>query len=156
MKKNIRDQNALWLNWEYLSAEDWAVAMHGKPSPQTDGTAKYFWLMGFDERSGGLLREKNYAELIDFDTDAFRKRLGLPFKNAPEWLRVRLPKPDMGRLAENVAGRRRTDNPAVGGRTDYRQPETGLRHSFGLFDERRRQHANRPCPAGSDTVCPSG
>ena len=42
--------------------------------------------MGFDERSGGLLREKNYAELIDFDTDAFRKRLGLPFKNAPEWL----------------------------------------------------------------------
>ena len=86
VKKNIRDQNALWLNWEYLSAEDWAVAMHGKPSPQTDGTAKYFWLMGFDERSGGLLREKNYAELIDFDTDAFRKRLGLPFKNAPEWL----------------------------------------------------------------------
>ena len=46
VKKNIRDQNALWLNWEYLSAEDWAVAMHGKPSPQTDGTAKYFWLMG--------------------------------------------------------------------------------------------------------------
>jgi len=63
VKKSIARQKALWLNWEYLSAEEWAAAMHGKPSPQADGTEKFFWLMGFDERGGGLLREKNYAEL---------------------------------------------------------------------------------------------
>lgn len=58
VKKSIARQKALWLNWEYLSAEEWAAAMHGKPSPQADGTEKFFWLMGFDERGGGLLREK--------------------------------------------------------------------------------------------------
>ncbi|KPN71307.1 elongation factor P maturation arginine rhamnosyltransferase EarP [Neisseria sp. 83E34] len=82
----IRTRQALWLNWEYLSAESWAEAMHGKPSPQTDGQQKYFWLMGFTERSGGLLREKNYAELVQYQAEDFRKSLCLSEKTAPEWL----------------------------------------------------------------------
>ncbi|HFC6393667.1 elongation factor P maturation arginine rhamnosyltransferase EarP [Neisseria bacilliformis] len=86
VKKSIARQKALWLNWEYLSAEEWAAAMHGKPSPQADGTEKFFWLMGFDERGGGLLREKNYTELCRCDPPLFRRQLGLPERNAPEWL----------------------------------------------------------------------
>lgn len=54
----IRDHAALWLNWEYLTAETWAENMHLLPSPQTDGTEKFFYFMGFSEQSGGLLREQ--------------------------------------------------------------------------------------------------
>ncbi|MDO4640890.1 MAG: elongation factor P maturation arginine rhamnosyltransferase EarP [Neisseria sp.] len=80
----MRQHRPLWLNWEYLSAEHWAEAMHAKPSPQTDSQQKYFWLMGFTERSGGLLREHNYCHNID--TANLRKTLMLPQKSTPEWL----------------------------------------------------------------------
>lgn len=86
VEKAIGENRALWLNWEYLSAEEWASAMHGKPSPQADGTPKYFWLMGFDQRGGGLLRERDYALRCGFDGDALRRRLKLPPKTSPEWL----------------------------------------------------------------------
>ena len=80
----VRTHRPLWLNWEYLSAEPWAEAMHGKPSLQADGTEKYFWLMGFSETSGGLLREAGYlkkqqAFLANPAAQAaLRHRLGLP------------------------------------------------------------------------------
>ncbi|MDO4693728.1 MAG: elongation factor P maturation arginine rhamnosyltransferase EarP [Eikenella sp.] len=81
---HIRRSRALWLNWEYLSAEDWAETMHGKPSLQADGTDKFFWLMGFSTESGGLLRENDYAKrrrvfLQDAAAQsALRAALGLP------------------------------------------------------------------------------
>ena len=80
----VRTHRQLWLNWEYLSAEPWAEAMHGKPSLQADGAEKYFWLMGFSETSGGLLREAGYlkkqqAFLANPAAQAaLRRRLGLP------------------------------------------------------------------------------
>lgn len=49
----------IWLNWEYLSAEDWAIRTHTMKSLQNNGLDKYFWQMGFCEQSGGLLREKS-------------------------------------------------------------------------------------------------
>ena len=81
---DVRAHRPLWLNWEYLSAEPWAEAMHGKPSLQADGAEKYFWLMGFSETSGGLLREAGYlkkqqAFLANPAAQAaLRRRLGLP------------------------------------------------------------------------------
>lgn len=48
----------LWLNLEYLSAEDWVEGCHGLASPQANGMAKYFWFPGFTARTGGLLRER--------------------------------------------------------------------------------------------------
>ncbi|MDO5686015.1 MAG: elongation factor P maturation arginine rhamnosyltransferase EarP [Neisseria sp.] len=57
VRKIIQKNNSLWLNWEYLTAEDWAEELHLMPSPQADGTQKYFYFMGFGEKSGGLLRE---------------------------------------------------------------------------------------------------
>lgn len=81
----IKKNHAIWLNWEYLSAENWAEAMHAKPSPQIGGIEKFFWLMGFTEHSGGLLREQNYPYLSNHNEN-LRKTLKLPTKIAPEWL----------------------------------------------------------------------
>ncbi|MHC6224649.1 elongation factor P maturation arginine rhamnosyltransferase EarP [Pseudomonas sp. X10] len=47
----------LWLNLEYLSAEDWVDGCHGLPSPQANGLRKVFFFPGFTEKTGGLLRE---------------------------------------------------------------------------------------------------
>ncbi|QYX50526.1 elongation factor P maturation arginine rhamnosyltransferase EarP [Pseudomonas sp. S07E 245] len=47
----------LWLNLEYLSAEDWVEGCHGLPSPQPNGLRKVFFFPGFTARTGGLLRE---------------------------------------------------------------------------------------------------
>lgn len=48
----------LWLNLEYLSAEDWTLGCHGLPSPHPRlPLRQYFYFPGFDPRCGGLLRE---------------------------------------------------------------------------------------------------
>nr|WP_225776840.1 elongation factor P maturation arginine rhamnosyltransferase EarP [Pseudomonas sp. Marseille-Q3773] len=48
---------ALWLNLEYLSAEDWVEGCHGLPSPQGNGLRTVFFFPGFTAGTGGLLRE---------------------------------------------------------------------------------------------------
>lgn len=57
----IRDKSPapLWLNLEYLSAEDWTLGCHGLPSPQGGGLQKFFFFPGFVDGSGGLLRERD-------------------------------------------------------------------------------------------------
>lgn len=50
----------VWLNLEYLSAEDWTAGCHGLPSPQA-GLQKHFFFPGFVPGTGGLLREREYA-----------------------------------------------------------------------------------------------
>ncbi|AYC35093.1 elongation factor P maturation arginine rhamnosyltransferase EarP [Pseudomonas cavernae] len=49
----------LWLNLEYLSAEDWVGGCHGLPSPQGNGLQKFFFFPGFTGDTGGLLRESD-------------------------------------------------------------------------------------------------
>ena len=51
-----------WINLDYLSAESWVAGCHGLPSvhPQL-GLTKYFYFPGFDQQTGGLLVEANYA-----------------------------------------------------------------------------------------------
>ena len=48
----------LWLNVDYLSAEDWVAGFHGRPSPQANGLVRYFIYPGFSPQTGGLLREQ--------------------------------------------------------------------------------------------------
>jgi uncharacterized repeat protein (TIGR03837 family) len=49
----------LWLNLEYLSAEDWVEGCHGLPSPHPRlPLQKYFFFPGFTPRTGGLLCEQ--------------------------------------------------------------------------------------------------
>lgn len=52
-----RELPPLWLNLEYLSAEDWVSACHGLPSLQANGLQKFFFFPGFNAATGGLLRE---------------------------------------------------------------------------------------------------
>ena len=53
-----RERKVLWLNLEYLSAEDWVEGCHGLPSMQSNGLSKFFFFPGFTPGSGGLLRER--------------------------------------------------------------------------------------------------
>ncbi|WP_422909157.1 elongation factor P maturation arginine rhamnosyltransferase EarP [Pseudomonas sp. MAC6] len=53
-----RKRKVLWLNLEYLSAEDWVEGCHGLPSLQSNGLSKFFFFPGFTTGSGGLLRER--------------------------------------------------------------------------------------------------
>lgn len=52
----------VWINLEYLSAEDYVERSHGLRSPQRDGQNKWFFYPGFTPRTGGLLRERGLAE----------------------------------------------------------------------------------------------
>ncbi len=80
----------LWINLEYLSAEDWVPRMHGLPSPIMSGPArgwtKHFVFPGFTPETGGLLRE---ADLLQrqarFDRTAARQQLA-PELSAEGWL----------------------------------------------------------------------
>jgi uncharacterized repeat protein (TIGR03837 family) len=55
----------VWLNLEYLSAEDYVERSHGLPSPQLAGPGaglrKWFYYPGFTPSTGGLLRERAIA-----------------------------------------------------------------------------------------------
>ncbi|UTW11748.1 elongation factor P maturation arginine rhamnosyltransferase EarP [Marinobacterium rhizophilum] len=84
-----RPRPSLWLNLEYLSAEDWVGGCHGLPSLQPKGLQKFFFFPGFTRDTGGLVRE---AGLIQqrrcFQSGAgekerFLKTLGItPEKNS--------------------------------------------------------------------------
>ena len=91
--ERMRQCRPLWLNWEYLTAEDWAVGLHAMSSLQPNGLEKYFWFMGIDADSGGLLREPDYlAEREKFRQQpqlqqAFRQEYGLPLQHTGQlWL----------------------------------------------------------------------
>jgi hypothetical protein len=47
-----RGARRLWLNLEYLSAEDWVAGCHGLPSPQPGGLQKFFFFPGFAAGTG--------------------------------------------------------------------------------------------------------
>ncbi len=78
-----RPRQPLWLNLEYLSAEDWVGGCHSLPSPQANGLQKFFFFPGFTADTGGLLREGDLlARRQAFQADpaareAFLARLGV-------------------------------------------------------------------------------
>ncbi len=55
-----RAPQALWINLEYLSAENWVADCHGLSSPQAHlpSLNKYFFFPGFTADTGGLLCER--------------------------------------------------------------------------------------------------
>lgn len=83
-----RPRQSLWLNLEYLSAEDWVAGCHGLPSPQAEGLSKFFFFPGFCAATGGLLREQElFAARDAFQVDAlvqreFLLRLGVEVESA--------------------------------------------------------------------------
>jgi uncharacterized repeat protein (TIGR03837 family) len=74
-----REQQPVWINLEYLSAEDWVPRMHGLPSPVMSGPAKgwtkHFFYPGFTPETGGLLRETSLLQRQQtFDRQAWRQK----------------------------------------------------------------------------------
>ncbi|ENO85623.1 hypothetical protein C666_15020 [Thauera linaloolentis 47Lol = DSM 12138] len=58
-----RQPAPVWINLEYLSAEDWVSGCHAMASPHPRlPLVKHFFFPGFDDGSGGLLRERGLLE----------------------------------------------------------------------------------------------
>ena len=70
-----RERTPLWMNLDYLSAEDWVVGCHRLPSVKFKGVQKYFFFPGFRPGTGGLLREAGLLERRQaFQQDAAAQR----------------------------------------------------------------------------------
>jgi uncharacterized repeat protein (TIGR03837 family) len=61
----LHASKSLWINLDYLSAEDWVEGCHGLPSLRSDGLSSYFFFPGFTEKTGGLIREENLISQRD-------------------------------------------------------------------------------------------
>jgi uncharacterized repeat protein (TIGR03837 family) len=57
-----REKSPLWMNLDYLSAEDWVIGCHGLPSVKYKSVQKFFFFPGFQKGTGGLLRERGLLE----------------------------------------------------------------------------------------------
>ncbi|MFI8222953.1 elongation factor P maturation arginine rhamnosyltransferase EarP [Pseudomonas sp. NPDC085632] len=83
-----REKPPLWMNLDYLSAEDWVVGCHGLPSVKYKSVQKIFFFPGFQPDTGGLLRERGLLEQrrhFQQDPEAQRQFLqGLGIDRAPE------------------------------------------------------------------------
>lgn len=91
-----QEQKPVWVNLEYLSAEDWVEGCHKLPSPHPSlPLTKYFFFPGFTEKTGGLLLERDLLARRDaFQSDVmvlenYWRGLGVPERMAGE-LRVSL------------------------------------------------------------------
>lgn len=91
-----REVKPVWLNLEYLSAEDWVEGCHKLPSPHPSlPLTKYFFFPGFTAKTGGLLLERDLLARRDaFQSDAealqhYWRNLGVPQRTEDE-LRISL------------------------------------------------------------------
>ncbi len=71
-----RTRPPVWVNLEYLSAEDYVERSHGLMSPVMSGPGaglrKWFFYPGFTPRTGGLIREHGLLDRFDaFDKSAW-------------------------------------------------------------------------------------
>ena len=89
-------QQPVWINLEYLSAEDWVESHHKLPSPHPKlPLTKYFFFPGFTRQTGGLLLERGLLAGRDaFRNDAmqqqaFWRSIGLDMPSA-ETLKISL------------------------------------------------------------------
>ncbi|MGM3275941.1 elongation factor P maturation arginine rhamnosyltransferase EarP [Ralstonia sp. 24A2] len=89
----------VWINLEYLSAENWVAEFHAMPSPHPQlPLVKYFFFPGFARNTGGVLRETHLgAQRATFNASpaahqALWHRLGVDdlMREHPDALRVSL------------------------------------------------------------------
>lgn len=82
-----QNKASLWINLEYLSAEDWVSGCHGLPSPHPQFNLKrYFFFPGFVPETGGLLREGNLrAERAAFEQGGGEQALWAELGGRDAW-----------------------------------------------------------------------
>ena len=86
-----REPKPVWINLEYLSAENWAQGCHALPSPHPSlALTKHFFFPGFVAGTGGLLVAPGLMEARDRfqrspeEQENFWKALGLPVPRGGE------------------------------------------------------------------------
>ncbi|OGS96069.1 MAG: hypothetical protein A3H31_01190 [Gallionellales bacterium RIFCSPLOWO2_02_FULL_57_47] len=91
-----QEHKPVWINLEYLSAENWVGGCHKLPSPHPSlPLTKYFFFPGFTRQTGGLLLERDLLARRDvFQNDveqqrAFWRSAGLEMPGA-ETLKISL------------------------------------------------------------------
>ena len=68
-------QDSIWINLEYLSAEKWVSDFHAKPSPQaTLAITKHYFFPGFKDDTGGLIRERELITERNIFTNSKEKQ----------------------------------------------------------------------------------
>lgn len=99
-----RERKPVWLNLEYLSAEDWVDGCHKLPSPRPNlPLVKYFFFPGFTPKTGGLLLEGDLLAR----RDAFQRD---PAAMAAFWQGLDVPPPQVGELRASLFS---YENPAI-------------------------------------------
>lgn len=94
----------VWINLEYLSAEDWVAGCHGLPSPHPRlPLTQWFYFPGYTTDLGGLLREAGLLERV-------REFQSSPTSEAEFWLALGLPPRTEEELRVSLFG---YENPAV-------------------------------------------
>lgn len=77
----------VWVDLEYLTAEEWALSCHSIPSthPST-GLKKTLFFPGFDERSGGVIRENDLlSRRNSFQSDVSEQNSWRMAHNLPQF-----------------------------------------------------------------------
>jgi uncharacterized repeat protein (TIGR03837 family) len=64
-----------WFNLEYLSAQKWVEQIHLLASTHADGSVETFFMPGFTEKTGGLIREQTITPKST--RDAIRRAWGI-------------------------------------------------------------------------------
>lgn len=105
----LRQPKSVWMNLEYLSAEEWVEGCHQLPSPHpTLPLSKYFFFPGFTAKTGGLLLERDLLERRDaFQSDALAKTSptpALPQGEREFWQRLGVPQRVEGELRVSLFG----------------------------------------------------
>ncbi len=72
----VQEPKPVWINLEYLSAEDWVEGCHKLPSPHPSlPLVKYFFFPGFTPKTGGLLLESDLLARRDaFQNDVLQQQ----------------------------------------------------------------------------------
>jgi uncharacterized repeat protein (TIGR03837 family) len=88
------ENKSVWINLEYLSAEDWVEGCHKLPSPRPPLT-RYFFFPGFTRKTGGLLLEHDLLARRDaflkdpVQQQVFWQSIGMAVP-APDTLKISL------------------------------------------------------------------
>ena len=94
----------VWINLDYLSAEDWVSGCHALPSPHPQlPLTKYFFFPGFVEATGGLLRERKFLQQRQSFNDSRQQQNDF-------WRAIGQSPPDQGSLLISLFS---YENPAI-------------------------------------------
>ncbi|OGS72816.1 MAG: hypothetical protein A2063_08110 [Gallionellales bacterium GWA2_60_142] len=105
----MQESKPVWINLEYLSAEDWVYGCHRLPSPHPSlPLTKYFFFPGFTKQTGGLLLERDLLTRRD-------EFLGNSAQQQAYWQSLGMDMPEAGTLKVSLFG---YENAALAGLFD--------------------------------------